>query len=93
MNVERTRSTDTRLLIPVISTNTITTTTTMTNTTLINTTGLTNVKSINKINESVSTGCSNSIVDESRLLLREYEQLRNDSVSEIQRAHDSLNAR
>ena len=36
---------------------------------------------------------SNSIIDESKSLLREYEQLRSDSVSEIQRAHDSLNAR
>lgn len=36
---------------------------------------------------------TNSIIDESKSLLREYEQLRSDSVSEIQRAHDSLNAR
>jgi len=100
LTIERSRSTDTRLLIPVISTNTITTTTTLTNTTTINTTGLTNVKSISanntKLNESNMSnggGCSTSIVDESRLLLKEYEQLRNDSVSEIQRAHDSLNAR
>ena len=40
-----------------------------------------------------SGGSPRSIIDESRLLLREYEQLRSDSVSEIQRAHDSLNAR
>jgi trimeric autotransporter adhesin len=100
LNIERSRSHDTRLLIPVISTNTITTTTTMTNlTTTINSssTGLTtNVKSNTKLNEINSGGggggCSTSIVDESRLLLKEYEQLRNDSVSEIQRAHDSLNA-
>ena len=39
-----------------------------------------------------SSSNSSSIIDESRLLLREYEQLRNDSVSEIQRAQDSLNA-
>ena len=93
------RPVDGRLLMPVISTNTITTTTTTT---------LTNIASSNlTINESssarsrmaspastvtVPTGAP-SIVDESRLLLREYEQLRSDSVSEIQRAHDSLNAR
>jgi hypothetical protein len=40
-----------------------------------------------------NSGSPRSIIDESRLLLREYEQLRSDSVSEIQRAHDSLNAR
>ncbi|RNA08569.1 hypothetical protein BpHYR1_011029, partial [Brachionus plicatilis] len=39
-----------------------------------------------------SSSNSSSIIDESRLLLKEYEQLRNDSVSEIQRAQDSLNA-
>ena len=39
-----------------------------------------------------SCSSSNSIIDESKSLLREYEQLRSDSVSEIQRAHDSLNA-
>ncbi len=52
----------------------------------------------NNNNASYSNKTSNnnsprSIIDESRSLLREYEQLRNDSVSEIQRAHDSLNAR
>jgi hypothetical protein len=43
-------------------------------------------------NVSISSS-TNSIIDESKSLLREYEQLRSDSVSEIQRAHDSLNAR
>lgn len=42
----------------------------------------------------MSGGSTNrSIIDESRMLLKEYEQLRSDSVSEIQRAQDSLNAR
>jgi hypothetical protein len=45
-----------------------------------------------KHSNSFINNSSNSIVDESKSLLREYEQLRSDSVSEIQRAHDSLNA-
>ena len=68
---------DSRLLMPVVTSNTVTTTTTTTTTNA----------AYNNQNSP------NSIVDESRLLLREYEQLRSDSVSEIQRAHDSLNAR
>lgn len=48
-------------------------------------------KSSNPVPTAATTG--SSIIDESRMLLKEYEQLRNDSVSEIQRAHDSLNAR
>lgn len=48
---------------------------------------------INRGQTTSSSSNSSSIIDESRLLLKEYEQLRNDSVSEIQRAHDSLHAR
>jgi hypothetical protein len=65
-NLEHSKSSDTRLLIPVQE----------------------------KQRSAGLNGCSssNSIIDESKSLLREYEQLRSDSVSEIQRAHDSLNA-
>jgi len=46
-----------------------------------------------KVSNVSINSSTNSIIDESKSLLREYEQLRSDSVSEIQRAHDSLNAR
>ncbi len=90
-----TRSNDTvRLLMPVISTTLTTTKTTTTN--------IVNENDV-RVNEVLVSGGaktaratvvspSTSIVDESKMLLREYEQLRTDSVSEIQRAHDSLNA-
>lgn len=70
----RNRSTDTRLLIPVISIGN-------------------NSSEKQKSTPPLIPSSGSSIIDESRLLLKEYEQLRNDSVSEIQRAHDSLNAR
>ena len=70
----RNRSTDTRLLIPVISIGN-------------------NTNEKQKSTPPLIPSSGSSIIDESRLLLKEYEQLRNDSVSEIQRAHDSLNAR
>jgi len=83
-----------RLLMPVISTTLTTTKTTTTN--------IVNENDV-RVNEVLVSGGaktakatvvspSTSIVDESKMLLREYEQLRTDSVSEIQRAHDSLNA-
>ncbi len=75
-----------RLLMPVISTLTTTTTTTTTNVASKDDL-LLEVSSSSNVNSPTT-----SIVDESKLLLREYEQLRSDSVSEIQRAHDSLNA-
>lgn len=70
----RNRSTDTRLLIPVISIGN-------------------DSSEKQKSTPPLIPSSGSSIIDESRLLLKEYEQLRNDSVSEIQRAHDSLNAR
>ncbi|CAF0713814.1 unnamed protein product, partial [Brachionus calyciflorus] len=73
-NIEWTKRSDSRLLIPVQKTYIEETTETR----------------IERTTSSSSN--SSSIIDESRLLLKEYEQLRNDSVSEIQRAHDSLNA-
>ena len=81
---DRSRPIDTRLLVPVISTMTTTTTTTTAN--VAN--DEVHIKEMSNVNSPTP-----SIVDESKLLLREYEQLRSDSVSEIQRAHDSLNAR
>lgn len=77
---------DNRLLMPVISTMTTTTTTLSTSNVTSNEEII--VNEISNVNSPTT-----SIVDESKLLLREYEQLRSDSVSEIQRAHDSLNAR
>ncbi len=72
--------------MPVISTLTTTTTTTVSNVASKEDLVL-EVSSSSNVNSPTT-----SIVDESKLLLREYEQLRSDSVSEIQRAHDSLNA-
>ena len=74
------KSSDSRLLMPAIN---------LDNLNYSKTSNLSN--SPTGINNS--GGSPRSIIDESRLLLREYEQLRSDSVSEIQRAHDSLNAR
>lgn len=86
LNSDRsTRSNDTtRLLMPVIST-TLTTTTTTTNVISEN-------DRIMSESKAKLASPTTSIVDESKSLLKEYEQLRTDSVSEIQRAHDSLNA-
>ena len=84
-------SSNSRLLMPVISTLTTTTTTTVAN--VANDDVLLLEVSNLSVNSPPASGGGSSIVDESKLLLREYEQLRSDSVSEIQRAHDSLNAR
>jgi hypothetical protein len=76
------KSSDSRLLMPAINLES------NNNTTINN-----NNNNASYSNKTSNNNSPRSIIDESRSLLREYEQLRNDSVSEIQRAHDSLNAR